>query len=395
MTGAERGDAAPRTAADAVDVGMAPSELETMIGETVQRLFSDHVSPELLDAAEAGAWPGALWSLVDDSGLPKALCAAEAGGSGARWLDAYPVFAGIGRWSVPLPLAATMVAGWLLGLAGVDVPQGPVAIAPAAASLSLAGVAGAGVDRSLLDGTLDAVPWAGRCRWLLASVAGASGPCVLVDLSAPSVERCESHNMAGEPRAQLRFGGTPVCVAFANPLPLLEDPLLQLGALSHGAMLVGALERALDLSVAYANERVQFGKALARYQVLQHGLAAVAGELVAARVATRVAFASLHAGAGGRTSAFDIAVAKVRCGQAASRMAALAHQIHGAIGFTREHALQRSTRRLWSWRQEFGSDAAWAAVLGRAAIARGGADFWPALCERRLGAADGGPSPGP
>ena len=359
------------------------SELEEMIGQSVQRLFSDHVNAALLDRAEAGEWPSALWSLVESSGMPKALCSAHHGGSDARWPDVYPVLAGVGRWSVPLPLAETMIASWLLSKAGVEVPEGPILVAPANATLVVHRQAG----QPVLDGVLRSLPWAGAAKWLLVTLRG-SGPepsrlaLVALPADAPDV-RCAA-NMAGEPRGDVHLVHASVAALFASPLGSLVDPLLCLGALARSAMLVGALDVALELSVKYANERVQFGKPLARNQVIQQSLAAVAGDVVAAKVATKIAFASLDPGLGASTTAFDVAVAKVRSGQAAVRMAAVAHQLHGAMGFTREHTLHRTTRRLWAWRQEFGGDASWAAALGRMVIAQGGARFWPSLCDRGL-----------
>ena len=71
--------------------------------------------------------------------------------------------------------------------------------------------------------------------------------------------------------------------------------------------------------------------------------------------------------------------AKARAGEAASIAAGLAHQAHGAIGFTREYELHYATRRLWSWRDEFGNEAEWNRVVGRAALAAGADGLWPAL----------------
>jgi acyl-CoA dehydrogenase len=90
--------------------------------------------------------------------------------------------------------------------------------------------------------------------------------------------------------------------------------------------------------------------------------------------------------AAGRTALFSAAVAKVRCGEAATRGTGIAHQVHGAIGFTHEHALHYATRRLWAWREEFGTDAFWAARLGRAAIGARAAGFWPAITDGRFAA---------
>ena len=76
---------------------------------------------------------------------------------------------------------------------------------------------------------------------------------------------------------------------------------------------------------------------------------------------------------------FAIAAAKLRANRAVGSATSIAHQVHGAIGCTSEHALHHATQRLWSWRNEFGNDRHWALELGRR-IAGAGADaFWPAL----------------
>ena len=80
------------------------------------------------------------------------------------------------------------------------------------------------------------------------------------------------------------------------------------------------------------------------------------------------------------------ALAAILAAVKTARGAAIAHQVHGAIGFTHEHSLHFATRRLWAWREEFGADAWWAERLGQAAIAAGAAGFWPALTQRALSA---------
>ncbi|MFN9544879.1 MAG: hypothetical protein ACK59B_17160, partial [Alphaproteobacteria bacterium] len=74
-----------------------------------------------------------------------------------------------------------------------------------------------------------------------------------------------------------------------------------------------------------------------------------------------------------------VAVAKIRAGAAVAAGTSIAHQVHGAIGITREHSLHYATRRLWSWRAEFGAEAYWAEELVRSLAREGGAGFWPAL----------------
>jgi alkylation response protein AidB-like acyl-CoA dehydrogenase len=76
-----------------------------------------------------------------------------------------------------------------------------------------------------------------------------------------------------------------------------------------------------------------------------------------------------------------IAAAKTFAGEAAGAGAAIAHQMHGAIGFSREYALQLRTRRLWSWRDEHGNEAEWSAWLGTMLCTRGADALWAAITE--------------
>jgi acyl-CoA dehydrogenase len=73
-------------------------------------------------------------------------------------------------------------------------------------------------------------------------------------------------------------------------------------------------------------------------------------------------------------------IAKSRTGLA-SRAAAIAHQVHGAIGVTEEHPLHLFTRRIWDWRDDFGSDVEWSGCLGRKVARAGGAALWAEVSE--------------
>ena len=121
----------------------------------------------------------------------------------------------------------------------------------------------------------------------------------------------------------------------------------------------------------------QFGRPIGRFQIVQQYLALAAAEVAAAKAAVAVAIEA----AAGEGAEFAVAVAKVRAGQAADATCALAHQIHGAIGFTAEHRLHHFTTRLWSWRDEFGTTAEWAERLGRIVVARGADALWPSITD--------------
>ncbi len=142
--------------------------------------------------------------------------------------------------------------------------------------------------------------------------------------------------------------------------------------------IAGALEKILEQSVQYALDRSQFGRPIAKFQAVQHNLATLAGEVAAAGAAADLA---AEACAGPEPGIAEVAIAKVRAGEAAGTGAAIAHQVHGAMGFTYEHSLHHATRRLWAWREEFGNEAVWATRLGQMVAAEGADRLWPFVTQ--------------
>jgi hypothetical protein len=146
-------------------------------------------------------------------------------------------------------------------------------------------------------------------------------------------------------------------------------------ALARAGQMAGAISAALTLSVEYTRQRQQFGKPLAAFQAIQQQLAVLAEEAAASRAAAAAASRAADRG----DALFEIASAKLRCNIAAGQAASIAHQVHGAIGFTMEYELQKFTRPLWMWRSEYGNDRHWADIIGKLAAAPGADGFWPGL----------------
>ena len=215
-----------------------------------------------------------------------------------------------------------------------------------------------------MTGTAARVPWA---RDADAVVVMAEGRIACVPSGSFQVT-ARDVNLAGEPRDTLAVDAT--VPAAASPTSLRAA-----GAALRTVQIAGALSRALSISVEYAQTRVQFGRPIGKFQAIQHNLAIMAGQSAAAIAAADMAADALEHG----LPPLLVAAAKARAGEAASVAAGLAHQSHGAIGFTQEYELHFATRRLWSWRDEFGSDALWNTLVGRAALAAGPDGLWPAL----------------
>jgi acyl-CoA dehydrogenase len=345
------------------------NELQTILADTVTRLFTDRVTQDIRESAEKGEWPAALWQAIEESGLTLPQIPEAQGGGGGTWQDAYIVVSAAGRFAAPLPLAETMVGAWLLSEAGLEVPTGPLTIAPVQEAEHVSLDHGASGWR--LTATATRVPW-GRAAHHV--VVAADGMIALVDAGAAQIE--PDVNLALEPRDTLIWRAAPVVAARAERLP--PDGLRLLGALVRSAQMAGGLEYLLAQTVRYVGERKQFGRPIGSFQAIQHQLALLAGHAAAAGIAAANAFRAADRG----DAAFEIAVAKTRTGEAAGLGAGIAHQCHGAIGFTYEHSLHFVTRRLWSWRAEFGAESFWAAEIGRGVAERGADALWSYVTAR-------------
>ena len=161
---------------------------------------------------------------------------------------------------------------------------------------------------------------------------------------------------------------------------IVDAPLLPAATVS---LMAGAMGQALALSIDHVNMRQQFGRALGKFQAVQQSLAVMACEVRAVEAAAAALAARLD-GVGLDPSAadFEIAAAKLRANRAVGVVTSIAHQVHGAIGFTEEYDLHRVTVPLMRWRSAHGHDTHWARRLGDQVAGFGGRGFWEAMTAR-------------
>ncbi len=350
-------------------IGMFDSS-DNIIVDTATRIFRDLCEPATINDAENGVWPQALWGALEELGLPLAWVPEDLGGAGATMADGFAVLRAAGRFAVPVPLAETLMAGWLLARAGIAMPAGSMTIAPVHADGHIV----LGAD-GRLSGRARRVPFA-RNAGHIAVLAHRGNERMVALVSTAGLPISQDKSLAGEPRDTVSFdGATPET---AKPAGVDEDMIQRFGAAVRLQQMAGALEKILEQSVQWALDRSQFGRPIAKFQAVQHNLATLAGEVAAAGAAADLA---AEACAGTELGAAEVAIAKVRAGEAAGTGAAIAHQVHGAMGFTYEHTLHHATRRLWSWREEFGNESVWATRLGRMVAAEGADRLWPFITQ--------------
>ncbi|MFM7121243.1 MAG: acyl-CoA dehydrogenase family protein [Gammaproteobacteria bacterium] len=317
------------------------SETRQLLIDTAERIFADHCNKAALDAAERGEFPAALWQTLRDNGFHELALA----GSGVPLGDTFAVLQVAARHAVPLPLTEILLANrWL----------------DSGAQLATVG---------LLQGAaiIDA-PWA-RGADVVLGIDTDTGE--LVQQGRTAGEVVPGSNMAGEARDR-------VTLAPGAARSVQSEPAFELIALGRAVAISGTLQRILALALQYANEREQFGRSISKFQAIQHNLAVMAGEVAAASRAADAAIDALDTDRFG----LEVAAAKARIGEAAGVVAEIAHQVHGAMGYTHEHTLHHFTRRVWAWRDEYGNETWWQARLGRHLASLGADQLWGFLATR-------------
>ena len=310
------------------------SENRTLLTDMADGLFG-----ELAGADCAAAWPR-----LAEAGFATLLVPEDKGGFGGDWGDLFAVLRLAGSHALAAPLGETIVAHKLLVEAGIEAPEGPIAL----------------LDRD----------YASFGRDCAAVLTAGEGGLKLYPQAALSLTHGTSPD--GNPRDKVGFAGEPSAVFASNA------DLRAKGAFIRVAQATGALEAGFALAIDHVNTRVQFGKPLAKFQAVQQALAEASSEIAAVGAAGQAAAQAFDAGDAG----FEVAAAKLRTNRAIEVAVPILHRVHGAIGFTIEYPLNHYTRRLMGWRSEFGNDALWARDLGERTAKLGGKALWREIVTR-------------
>lgn len=319
------------------------SDVARMLHDSAERLLAQLTPVPPSDPAWAERLPDLAAGQVE-LGVPLALVPETSGGLGLAWADIAVLPRLWGRWGVPAPIVEPLLAARIAAACRLDSSWQSASVAVAE------------------DGVIDAAWW-----------PGASGLLLIEGEAIRGFRDAEfaGEDLAGQPRAR-PVSTTPSFTAEMDGIAELRAGARLLAA----AAMLGAMEQARDQAIDYARIRVQFGKPLGQFQAIQRLLMQIASEVEAVRAVLNIALERLDTG-DDRPLFADIA--KVRAGRAATIIAAHAHQVLGAVGFTEEHALHRSTKRLWSWRDDWGREASCAETIGRIVAATGGNGLWPLL----------------
>ncbi|MBI2865843.1 MAG: acyl-CoA/acyl-ACP dehydrogenase [Chloroflexi bacterium] len=303
-------------------------------------------------------------------------------GMGYGFLDLCVLLEEMGRALLPGPFFSTVVlAGQAILESGSEeqkrellpkIANGELVMALAwtepAASYAPSGIrlkAQAQGDSYILNGTKLFIHDAHAAGLLLVAARTGGTPrsaegitLFLVDGRSPGTKTTPLATIASDKQCEVSFRG--VAVPRGNILggpsqegkgwPVLEKLWLR-GAVAECARMLGGAQWVLETTVQYAKERVQFGRPIGSFQAIQHYCANMAIDVDGARYITYEAAWAIDKGL---PAVMAAARAKAWVSEAYRRTCATAHQVHGAIGFTKDHDLQLYTRRAKAAEVRFG-----------------------------------------
>jgi alkylation response protein AidB-like acyl-CoA dehydrogenase len=313
-----------------------------MFAEAIDDILKDRCTPAVVRAIQAGESPKVLWDAIASAGFLELLSAEEDGGAGLSLAELFPVLRCFGHYTVPLPVAQSIVARALVG-SHIVMPAGMVTLAS-----GFRREAGGRIHCAL-------TPYGMIADFVLASEGDA-----LLLLPCAAAQRQDT-GVKNSLTATLTWPDD----SSATRVPHGGARLPAFAAALHAALLSGAMNRVFEMTLQYCNDRAQFGKSLGKFQAVQHQLSVMAEHTAAASIAAEAAFQ----GVGKIPSLLSSAMAKSRTSEAVVLVASIAHALHGAIGVTEEYDLQLLTRCLHEWRIAHGSEAYWHTVIGQQVLA--------------------------
>ncbi|MBI2704633.1 MAG: acyl-CoA dehydrogenase family protein [Actinobacteria bacterium] len=335
-----------------------------------RELLDEYASPtavrSIVDAG--GGLDPKLWAAMVDQGWAGVAVPEPRGGLGMGWVELAVLLEQTGAHVAPAPFLQQVVAlDALVRAGGHDELVSRLIDGEAIATVAAAPVAARpeigddGIERWTLSGATEPALFAPRADVAVVLANDATDPsgdgvlvgdeCVLlVDLAGAGlvVEREPAMDLTRE-LGWLRFDETPATLLGRAGL---ARSFRDAGAVAHSCELLGASAHALDLAVAYANEREQFGRPIGSFQAVKHRCADMLVDVEGMRSAAYYAAWCLSAGDADRSVAAS--TAKTWCSDASKRVMASALQVHGGIGFTWECDVHFFLKRAQADQRSFG-----------------------------------------
>jgi alkylation response protein AidB-like acyl-CoA dehydrogenase len=333
------------------------TEEQELLRDTVRELCAKHSSVDIVRALEDDptGFRRELWDELAKTGLIGLTVAEEHGGAGLGPLELAIVYEELGRAIAPTPhLVSAVVSAGILAAGGTDEQKAAwlPKIASGESIVTLAwhepesssGPVGINLraDGDSLTGTKILVPYASSAERLLVLARSSDGIGVwLVDPSSPGVTLTQTFSMGSEADYQVELSSAPGERLPGDGWAHLESALDD-GLIAIASAAIGGAERAHEMSVEYAKERVQFDRPIGSFQAIAHPLADIATEVEGGRV---LVYEAAWRRSMGIAMGPLAAMAKLYACDVFRRATKVGQQVFGGIGFTRDIDMQLYFRR--------------------------------------------------
>jgi alkylation response protein AidB-like acyl-CoA dehydrogenase len=350
----------------------ALSEEQEMLRNSARDFLTKECPKTLIRQMETDekGFPANLWKGMADLGWMGLVYPEQYGGSGMTFLDLAVLIEELGRAIVPAPFLSTVVyCGLPILAAGTDeqkkqflpkIAKGDIIMALALTEPSASWDAG-GIetkatpegDHFVISGTKLFVQDAHIANYMLVVARTKEGKhkeegitLFLVDAKSPGIKLTPLKTIASDKQFEVVFHNVKVPKKDIlgkqdHGWAIIQD-MIPKATLAQCAYMVGGAQQVLEMTVNYAKERVQFGKQIGSFQAIQHKCANMVTDVDGARFITYQATWKM---AEGLPTALEVSMAKAWVSEAYRRTCSEGHQIHGGIGFIKDHDMQLYYRR--------------------------------------------------
>jgi alkylation response protein AidB-like acyl-CoA dehydrogenase len=306
------------------------------IKRTAREFLADRLKPERWrELAERGTYDDPLWEEMAELGWPGIHLGEDAGGQGLGAVELAILMEELGYALTPSPFFASVAASIVLAHAGSDAQSGRWL--PRLASGEVVGTVGL-----VTEGVAPMVSDGDRAEAI-----------VLLDGLSGMVVEAGAAEITEQPTIDSTRRFSSVRASEGEPLEGDLLPALDRIEVALAAELVGVAQRAMEMAVAYAKEREQFGRPIGTNQAVSHRCAQMLLEVESARSMTL--YAAWTADHEPESLPLAASMAKAYASDAGSRVTTSSLQVHGGIGFTWEHDLHFFLKRARTDAHLFGS----------------------------------------
>lgn len=338
--------------------------IDPVVLTTLDRLFKESWGPQDIEHTLKGLWPAHFWDKLEESGFLDILL------EGPLVEEFLALLRLSGRFGVLAPIQDTVLGRLALHRLGLQAPKGPLGLLWLKPGLKATLKKG---KPPTLYGMSPHVPFGRHLGKALVFHQDSDSWIVgLLDIGNCNLE--EAQGLSGAPNDTLWLGGVSLEPSWKLSSEQAKEMqgLFSLGRLGSLATMAGAMERMLEMSLDYTKERIQFGRPIAKFQAIQHMLAQMAEEVLGALSALTGASQAY----GSESFERELGAAQIFSFKASTRVYDMAHQVHGAIGFTDEYPLGRFTRLLLEHQQRLSLTEKASLRLGRQAIDHADRELW-------------------